>query len=236
LENMFRAEHTAEDSVDVVNRFHQLYYENYERTWANTRWMGRTIVKCPLDLWIYQEILFQRRPDVIVETGTLAGGSALFLASMCDLLGTGRILTIDIEGGASLPANDMTFASGPGKPRRPEHPRIEYLTGSSVAPEIVRAVRESVAGQRTMVILDSDQSRDHVLAELRAYAPRVTVGDYLIVEDTNINGHPVWPEFGPGPMEAVNDFLAENDSFSVDESREKFFLTQNPRGYLRRDS
>ena len=85
-----------------------------------------------------------------------------------------------------------------------------------------------------MVILDSDHSRDHVFAELQAYASLVGPGDYLIVEDTNVNGHPVHPDFGPGPTEAVDDFLAENDSFFIDESREKYFMTFNPRGYLRR--
>ena len=87
-----------------------------------------------------------------------------------------------------------------------------------------------------MVILDSDHSRDHVLAELRAYAPMVTTAQYLIVEDTNVNGNPVLPEFGPGPMEALDAFLAENDDFEPDDEREKFLLTFNPRGYLRRVS
>lgn len=148
---------------------------------------------------------------MIVETGTARGGSALYLASICDLLDVGRVITIDLR----LPRPGIS---------RPSHPRIEYLTGSSVAPEIVQRVRESVAGKRGMVVLDSNHSREHVLAEMRTYAPMVSAGDYLIVEDTN----------GDGPREAVRDFLAEDDSFVVDESREKFFLTQNPGGYLRR--
>jgi len=82
------------------------------------------------------------------------------------------------------------------------------------------------------VILDSDHSRDHVLDELRLYAPLVTSGSYVIVEDTNINGHPVLPQFGPGPMEALDEFLRESDEFSIDDQREKFFLTFNPRGFL----
>jgi cephalosporin hydroxylase len=206
---------------EVVDSFHELYYENRRRTWANTRWLGHKVRKAATDLWIYQEILCERRPDVIVETGTLFGGSALYLASICDLIGAGRVFTIDLEP----------------QPELPSHPRITYLTGSSVAPEIVDRVRAEAEGQRAMAILDSDHRCEHVLAELRAYAPVVSAADYLIVEDTNLNGHPVWPNFdGGGPMEAVETFLAEDDSFAVDESREKFYLTFNPRGYLRRQS
>ena len=85
-----------------------------------------------------------------------------------------------------------------------------------------------------MVILDSDHSRDHVLRELELYAPLVTPGCYVVVEDTNVNGHPVVPRFGPGPMEAVQEYLATTDAFEVDRSREKLLLTFNPSGYLRR--
>jgi len=85
-----------------------------------------------------------------------------------------------------------------------------------------------------MVILDSDHKKDHVLGELQAYAPLVTKGMYLIVEDTNINGRPVFPGFGPGPGEAVDEFLAANRAFVRDPARERFFVTFNPGGYLRR--
>jgi cephalosporin hydroxylase len=205
---------------EIVGRFHELYFAEYSRTVADTFWLGLQTQKCPLDLWIYQEILSERRPGLIVETGTSFGGSAFFLASVCDLLDHGRVITIDVRD----------FEHG-----RPEHSRIEYRKGSSVAPEIVAAVRESVEeDERVMVILDSDHRKDHVLAELRAYASIVTPGDYLIVEDTNVNGNPVLPDFGPGPMEAVDEFLAGDEAFEVDESREKFFLSFNPRGYLRR--
>jgi cephalosporin hydroxylase len=203
----------------IVRDFHELYYSRRRRTWSDTRWLGTRVAKCPLDLWIYQEILFERRPGLIIETGTFEGGSALFLASMLDLIGSGRVITIDLASDDS----------------RPAHPRIEYRTGSSVTPDIVAGVRESVRpGERVMVTLDSDHHREHVLAELCAFAPLVTPGDYLIVEDTNINGNPVRPSFGPGPREAVDEFLGQNDAFHVDESREKFFLTFSPRGYLRR--
>jgi cephalosporin hydroxylase len=113
--------------------------------------------------------------------------------------------------------------------------RLTYVVASSTDPQVVAQVAERARTAGTvLVVLDSDHSRDHVLAELRAYAPLVTPGSYLVVEDTNVNGHPVYEAFGPGPMEAVLDFLKERDDFEVDRSREKFLLTFNPGGWLRK--
>jgi cephalosporin hydroxylase len=204
----------------IVQQFHRLYYHSYERTWKDTRYRGVTIWKCPLDLWLYQELLHELRPRLIVETGTAFGGSASFLGDLCDTLGLdAQITTIDIEA----------------QPDRPQHPRVRYVTASSTAPDVVADVYAAAPpGAPVLVILDSDHSRDHVLAELRAYADLVTVGSYVVVEDTNVNGHPAYPDFGPGPMEAVDAFLAEDDRFEVDAGREKFFMTFNPRGYLKK--
>ena len=144
--------------------------------------MGVDAWKCPLDLWIYQEILHELRPALIIECGTAHGGSAGFLASICDLVGTGEIITIDIEA----------------KPGRPVHPRITYVLGSSTDPEVVATVRARVPTTgNVLVILDSDHSAPHVERELSVYAPMVTVGSYVIVEDTNVNNHPCPPGFRP---------------------------------------
>ncbi len=114
-------------------------------------------------------------------------------------------------------------------------PRITYLLGSSVSEEIVGRVAAEAEGQAPiLVILDSDHRKEHVLAELGRYAPLVTTGSYLIVEDTNLNGHPVEPDFGPGPTEAVEEFLADRSDFTVDRSKEKLYLTFNPGGYLKK--
>jgi cephalosporin hydroxylase len=154
---------------------------------------------------------------MIIETGTAGGGSALFLASVCDSLDHGNVITIDIEA----------------QKDRPKHKRLKYLVGSSTSQEIVQQVRKGIGRKRkVMVILDSDHHKEHVLNELKIYSRFVTPGSYLIVEDTNINGHPVLSSFGPGPMEAIQEFLKDNENFVVDESREKFFLTFNPKGYL----
>lgn len=181
--------------------------------------MGVPAQKCPLDLWVYQEIIFEVRPDIIVECGAADGGSATFLASICDLVKRGRVITIDIQP----------------RDARPRHNRVRYLLGSSTDPEVVNKVRRAIRSRdRVMVILDSDHSKDHVLNELLAYSPLVTRGSYLIVEDTNVNGHPVYADFGPGPMEAVQEFLSDNSDFEIDSSREKFLMGFNPRGWLRR--
>jgi cephalosporin hydroxylase len=116
------------------------------------------------------------------------------------------------------------------------HPRVELVEMSSTAPEFARLARERAAGRRTMVILDSDHSRDHVLGELRLHAPLVSPGCYLICEDTNINGHPVFEDFGPGPYEALQEYLAESPGkWTVDASRERLLVTFNPGGYVRRN-
>jgi cephalosporin hydroxylase len=203
----------------VAAQFTELYYDA-PSTWRTTNWLGVQTAKCPLDLWIYQEILMETRPDLIIETGTHMGGSALFLASMCDLLSNGEIITVDIAD----------------NPARPYHPRVTYTLGSSTDSDVVAnltSLAESV--DRVMVILDSDHSESHVFEELTQLGPLVTPGCYLIVEDTIVNGNPVLPEFGPGPAEAVTRYLNDRPSrFVVDSSREKFQLTFNPGGYLRR--
>ena len=204
---------------EIVDRFHELYYDSKERTWANTRWLGTPTQKCPLDLWVYQELLVKLRPDLIVETGTADGGSALYLASMCDLIGNGRIISIDI--------------ADPGG--RPKHDRITYLLGSSVDPDHVATVQQAASeASCVLVILDSDHSERHVMDELHTYGPLVTLGSYMIVEDGNVNGRPVLLSHGPGPGEAIDVFLTETKAFEIDEECEKFFVTFNPRGYLRK--
>jgi cephalosporin hydroxylase len=212
-----QAERRARATVDA---FHRLYYADLDQTWTQTHWLGTAALKCPLDLWMYQELLTEIRPDLLIETGTAAGGSALFLASCMDMLGNGRVVTIDIDD----------------TPDRPQHDRITYLHGSSVDPEIVDRVRSLAADASVvMVVLDSAHRCDHVLAELHTYSPLVTPGSYLVAEDTNVNGHPILPAFGPGPHEAVETFLAEGAPFVRDRACERFLMTFNPGGYLRRE-
>jgi cephalosporin hydroxylase len=209
----------SDEQREVVDRFHMLYRDGL-RLDKKTYWRGARVIKCPLDLWIYQELISELRPDLVIETGTMYGGSAFYFASILDLVGHGEILTVD-----------RNHREG-----RPEHPRITYMSGrSSTDPGVLAEVGERAAGKDTvMVLLDSNHKAQHVLQELRSYHPLVTPGSYLVVEDTNINGHPVEDTFGPGPMEALRVFLGENDDFEIDRECEKFLLTFNPDGWLRR--
>jgi cephalosporin hydroxylase len=208
------------EETEIINRFHDLYY----RRWLaggdtiNLSWFGYATLKCPLDLWIYQELLVRTQPDVVVETGTKFGGSALFMATIMDIIGHGRVISVDIDP----------------TPERPKHPRIDYIAGSSTEASVIAQVRKEVGADRAMVVLDSDHRSEHVYKEIIAYNSFVRIGDYLIVEDTNVNGHPTFQKYGPGPMEAVDKFLSENDEFIVDSRCERFLMTLNPRGYLSR--
>ena len=200
----------------AIARAHDVFYAS--DAWTKATWLGTQALKNPLDLWVYQEIMAETRPEVIVETGTWRGGSALYLASVCDLLGEGEIVSIDIA---------------PVRDDYPQHPRITYLAGrSSTDSDVLDEVRARAEGRRTLIILDSDHSQAHVEAELEAYAPLVPVGCYLIVEDSNIGQ--IRKDLMPGPLQAIETFLARTNEFEIDLEREKFLITFNPSGYLRR--
>ena len=210
----------SKGETSIVDQFHRFYYEkaNTGGTWQDTYWMGCKILKCPMDVWIYQEILHETRPELVIETGTYNGGSAYYMACLMDILGCGQIATVDIAEHAG----------------RPTHPRIQYFSGPSTEGSIVRKMQELAKGKSVMVILDSDHSKANVLRELELYAPMVSSGKYLIVEDSNVNGHPTGFDHGPGPMEAIQEFLVGNPKFEEDKRREKFFMTFNPRGYWKK--
>lgn len=210
----------------IVDDFHRLYYDK-KACWRELTFMGTRTIKYPTDLLVYADLLWKCKPTRVIETGTHAGGSALFLATIMDAIAqtdsvyhrNAQILTIDIEYKA-----------------RPVHPRITYLTGSSLDEAHLAYMREQTRHHATLVILDSDHSQHHVLREMLAYAPLVTSSSYLIVEDTNVNGHPVFPDHGAGPMEAVREFLSlePGSDFTIDTHCERFLLTANPNGFLRK--
>lgn len=182
-------------------------------------WLGVPTWKLPSDMWVYQEILSETRPEVVVETGTQYGGSAMFYAGVMDLLGEGEVITVDIDTSAVYDAV-----------RR--HRRITVVEGSSTDSAVVEAVRAQVAGRRAMVILDSDHQRDHVAAELEAWPELVAPGCYLVVEDTAL-GTQYLPGWG-GSLAALDAWLPAHPDFRRDPGREKFLVTLHPGGYLRR--
>src|SRR3954466_662782 len=177
----------------------RLYDELTER---ESRWMGVRSLKNPLDAWVYQEILYEVRPEVVVELGSAFGGSTLFLCHMLDLMGAD----------AQVVSGDVAHSE-----LEAEHVRIVKVSGNTRDPEVLARVRELCDGRRALVIHDADHTADVVIQDLRDYGPLGAPGSYLIVEDgvqDFLSGH-------PGPAAAVERFLAESPDFEVDESRER---------------
>lgn len=206
---------------EPARQFTRTYWENRHLTWANTLWRGVPVQKLPLDLWVLQEIIVETCPTVIVETGAKFGGSALFFADLLELGGGGSVISIEISG-------ERLDARAHG------HPGITFIENDSTNATVIERVRGLCEGRRIMVVLDSDHRAEHVLRELDGYGPLVSPGCYLVVEDTIVNGNPISRDFGPGPAEAIADWLPAHPEFEVDRSREKFMATFQPGGYLER--
>ena len=169
--SLFEGDLTQERAREIIRLANIIYFRT--GVWDQTYWMGHNIAKCPMDLCVYQELIVATRPDLIIETGTLKGGSALFFAHICDLIGNGKILSIDIQQREGLP----------------QHPRIEYLVSPSTSVQAgVFLDQEVNEKQKVMVILDADHREAHVAKELEMYSRYVSVGSYLIVEDSCFDG------------------------------------------------
>jgi cephalosporin hydroxylase len=210
----------------VADSFHVMYYASNVWNGANTKWMGVGVFNNPLDMWVKQEIIFETKPTLIIETGTAMGGSTLFFASLLDQMGTGRIVSIDI----------WDKNSGMGLPDY-KHKRVSFLKSSSVDPSTIKKVKAMIKPKdRVMVFLDSDHSAEHVFKELKLYGPLVTPGCYMVVDDTNMGGHPIMNMNvpGPGPFAAVEEFLKKDNTFEIDTSRHKFYMTWCINGFLRK--
>ena len=192
----------------------------HSRAWETTTWLGLPVATPPTDLFVYQELVSRSRPDWIVDIGTGCGGRAAFLASICELLNHGSVVSVDPDLRDDVP----------------HHSRIVYVTGTPHEDETVAKVRATVGNTATaLVILGSaGSSRDDMVRQFDAYHDFVAVGSYVVMENTILNGHPVWPEFGPGPREAARACVRLHDGFIVDPTLEKYALTFNPRGYLKR--
>jgi cephalosporin hydroxylase len=213
----------VEDEADcegVFDFWKRINFGDRGGIWKST-WLGVGARQNPLDVWITQEILYEIKPDFVVETGTFLGGSAALWATMLQEINPeARVITIDVK--------DM---AGKARTLPIVQRKVDFLIGSSTDPEIVAEVSRRVAGKPVLFILDALHTRDHVLAELEAYAPMVPVGSYIIVQDTGI-GVPIEGMSWAG--DAVRDFLEKNDDFEVDLSRQRFHITNNARGFLRR--
>ncbi len=215
----------------------------------NFYWLGRPIIQYPQDITAMQELIWQIRPDLIIETGIAHGGSLILSASMlamldmCDAIEAG--VTLDPTKSNRMVVGidiDIRAHNRDAIQAHPMASRIQMIQGSSIAPEIVKQVNDIATGyQRVLICLDSNHTHDHVLAELEAYAPMTSVGSYCVVFDTVVEDMPadMSPDrpWGPGnnPKTAVWEYLKSHPEFEIDKSiQHKLLITVAPDGYLKR--
>ena len=192
------------------------YYMHVHRRKEGSKWepswKGVRVVKFPSDLALYWEVIFKLRPDYIIEAGTCFGGSSLFFADILLLAGGKRVFSIDVEHREDLP----------------EHHMLEYVTGSSIDPDLVRGIRKKINGT-VMVVLDSDHRKNHVAAELEMFKDVVSVNQYMVVEDCWTKHSKPYP-----PYYAVQEFLAKDDRFKRVDIERKFVFAVTRDGWLRK--
>ncbi len=202
----------------------------------NFSWMGRPVIQYPQDMIAMQEIIWDIKPDLVIETGIAHGGSLIYYASLLELIGNGEVLGIDIdirEHNRKEIENHKMFK------------RIKMISGSSIANETIEQVKKHAIGkQKIIVVLDSNHTHDHVLSELKLYSPFVSAGSYLVVFDTIVEDLPEgyfsqsrpWG-VGNNPKTAVYEFLENNKEFVIDESYDnKLLISVAPKGYLKKIS
>jgi cephalosporin hydroxylase len=207
----------------IIEHFHKIYHSKYQVHWR-TYWLGTKIVQNPMDMWSTQEIIYDIKPDFIIETGTYHGGASLFFAFVLHNVNeNGKVITVDINPQTEKAEKHWLFQK-----------YVKVIKGNSVSEDVINEIKKLVSGSKVIVTLDSNHSKNHVLKEMQLYSKLVSLNSYLIVQDGNLNGHPVRPNFGEGPMEAIQEFLKFNDNFSIDRNREKYLFTYYPNGYLKR--
>ncbi len=200
----------------------------------NFSWMGRPIIQYPQDMIAMQEIIWNVKPDLIIETGIAHGGSLIYYASILELIGKGEVLGIDI---------DIRKHNKAEIERHPMFKRIKMLEGSSVSEDIAQQVNQFASDKESVIVcLDSNHTHEHVLNELKFYAPLVSVNSYIAVFDTIVEHLPEgyfsqqrpWG-IGNNPRTAVDEFLKINNNFIVDKTIDnKLLISVTPRGYLKR--
>lgn len=212
---------TREEQGDLLQRYHEVWY-NAPHTWHYNHFLGVGTIKCPNDLWMYQVLMTDYRFKTVIETGTYQGGSALWFAFLMDMLKIdgGRVYTVDIE--------DRRVC---------DHPRITFLDADSTDPKLAEALSEQIE-RPLLVVLDADHAAEHVRKELELYAPMCAVGDWLIVEDTNVS----WGDADDrasgrdrGARGGLQDYMLQHQGeFRQDVLCERWLLTMNPGGWLQR--
>ena len=225
LANSARAIFFYQPTGSEPEEYHKWYYNTF--VWKKTTWMGVTCWKSIADMWNYQEILSALKPSLVIEFGTNQGGSALFFANVMRQIGKPfKVLSVDVTHKPLDPAARCD-------------PDILFVESSSTEPAVAEHIRrlKSEFPGKIFAILDSDHTMNHVLGEMKLLRPLLASGDYLLVEDSTVNGHPVLPGWGPGPYEAIEAYENEfPDDYTHDLVQEKKFgWTFAPNGYLIRN-
>jgi cephalosporin hydroxylase len=201
----------------------------------NFSWMGRPIIQYPQDMIAMQEIIWNLKPDLIIETGIAHGGSIIYYASLLELIGKGEVIGIDI---------DIRKHNKEEIEKHPMYKRIKMIQGSSIDPDIVARVKQHTEGKETiLVVLDSNHTYEHVLAELQLYSPFVSLNSYIVAYDTIVEklpenylpGHLRPWGIGNNPLTAVKTFMEGNEQFEIDKSiNNKLLISVAPDGYIKR--
>ena len=200
----------------------------------NFSWMGRPLIQFPQDMIAMQEIIWDIKPDLIIETGIAHGGSLIYYASLLQLIGgDGYVLGIDVD----IRAHNRREIEN-----HPMYEHIKMIEGSSISSTTIAQVKEHTKNKKSiLVILDSNHTHEHVLKELILYSPFVTRSSYMVVFDTLLEDMPDdlvnnrhWGK-GNNPKTAVQEWLKTNNDFEVDSNIEyKLLITAAPGGYLKR--
>jgi len=210
------------ESENYIDKFRKRFFDDRSNEWRGdknppVRWLGIKCKQNPLDAWITQEIISEMRPDFVIETGTHVGGSALLWASiLIQVNPKGRVISVNIREAVVEKAKAIPISS-----------IIDFLTGDSISLKIVSRITDTVGNKSCLVILDADHSDKHVFQEIKLYSKFINIGGYLIVQDT-------WKYKDKGPRLAVRQFLREDNRFVADRTWERFLVTFNPEGFLRR--
>ena len=221
------------ENIALVDAAKQFNVESNKAKYSyNFSWMGRPIIQYPQDMIAMQELIWEIKPDLIIETGIAHGGSLIYYASLMELIGKGEILGIDID------IRDHNRAEIESHPMAK---RIKMIQGSAIDEDIIKRVEEIAEGKKTiMVCLDSNHTHNHVLKELELYNKFVSKDSYLIVFDTIVEDMPEsmydrpW-DVGNNPKTAVWDFLKKNHDFQIDKNIDnKLLISVAPEGYLKR--
>ncbi len=233
------------ETRQLIRDFTHHYVESSEDLPFSARFLGLQIMQNPADMWAIQEIISDVQPDVVIETGTAGGGSALYYATILKSVNpTGHVITIDIEPRVEAAIARIASPDLRARVAKVFDESIEVIESNSIDPELAVQLAKRTGDKRVLVVLDSCHHSQHVLRELEMYSPLVSKGSYIIVQDTVIDQKQEWidryaqchgyePEAGPG--KAVADFLRQQDTeFEVDSSRERYLLTFCPGGFLER--